>query len=99
MGSDMARTVDLIARSHVPAIYQNRAYVDRGGLMSYGVNGEAIWRRAAGYVDKILRGTRPGDLPVEQTSTFELVINRKTAANLGLLIPPEVATQVTDWMH
>jgi putative ABC transport system substrate-binding protein len=78
---------DLAAKYRLPAIYSFRLFVDVGGLMSYGPNLPDLWRRAAIYADRILRGTRPGDLPVEQPTKFELVINMKTAKALGLTIP------------
>jgi putative tryptophan/tyrosine transport system substrate-binding protein len=81
-----SRIPDLAAKHHLPAIYQWRVFVDAGGLMSYGANLADLWRRAATYIDKILRGAQPADLPVEQPSTFELVINMKTAKALGLTI-------------
>jgi putative ABC transport system substrate-binding protein len=80
-----------MAGSRLPAIYPARAYVEAGGLMSYGPDVPALWKRSALYVDKILKGARPGDLPVEQPATFELAINKKTARALGLTIPPALA--------
>ncbi len=81
------RVAELAARSRLPAIYELRQYVDAGGLISYGANINQIWRQAAGFVDKILKGAKPGDLPIEQPTKFELVINLKTAKALGLSIP------------
>jgi len=88
--SERRRLVDLAAKHRLPAVYTNRAYVDAGGLMAYGSNFADEFRRAATYVDKILKGAKPGDLPVEQPTKFELVINLKTAKALGLTIPPSV---------
>jgi putative ABC transport system substrate-binding protein len=82
-----ARIVELAAKSRLPAIYGFREFADAGGLMAYGSNVPALYRRAATYVDKILKGASPGDLPVEQATQFELVINMKTAKALGLTIP------------
>jgi len=83
-----ARLVDAVAASRLPAMYAARLYVETGGLMSYGPNLPDQWKRAAAYVDKILKGAKPGDLPVEQPTTFELVINSRTAKAIGLTIPP-----------
>jgi putative ABC transport system substrate-binding protein len=87
------RLVDLAAKSRLPTVYGLREYVDGGGLMAYGANGADLFRRAATYVDKILKGAKPGDLPVEQPTKFELVINLKTAKALGLTIPQTVLLQ------
>jgi putative ABC transport system substrate-binding protein len=84
------RIADLAARNRLPAIYPREAIVDGGGLMSYGVDRVHALKRAAVYVDKILKGTKPADLPVQQPTEFELVINLKTAKALGLTIPPIV---------
>ena len=84
------RIVDFAAKSRLPAMYGDREFVDAGGLMSYGVNIAELWGRAAVYVDKILKGTKPADLPVEQPTKFEFVINLKAAKQIGLTIPPNV---------
>jgi ABC-type uncharacterized transport system substrate-binding protein len=82
--------VRLAAKHHMPTMYEHRAFPQVGGLMSYGPDIHEVFRRVAGYVDKILKGARPGDLPVEQPTKFELVINLKTAKVLGLTIPPSL---------
>jgi len=85
---ERTRLATLAAQSHIPAMYGHRGYVDAGGLLSYGPNFTALFRRAATFVEKILKGAKPGDLPVEQPTTFALVINLKTAKALGLTMPP-----------
>ena len=99
VGSRIAEIIDFAARRRLPAIYPARWVVDLGGLMSYGSKYTEVFRRAAFYVDRLLRGAKPVDLPVEQPTKFELVINLKTAKALGLTIPPSLllrADQVID---
>ena len=84
------QTLNLAVKSRLPVIYRGRAFADAGGLMAYGVNITDLDRRAATYVDKILKGAKPADLPVEQPTKFELIINLKAAKQIGLTIPPNV---------
>ena len=84
------RIADLAIKNRLPTLYQGSAWVEAGGLMSYSANDLELFRRAATYVDKILKGTKPADLPVEQPTKFEFVINLKTAKALNLTIPPLV---------
>jgi putative ABC transport system substrate-binding protein len=88
--AERTRIAELAAQSRVPAISSLREFAEAGGLMAYGINLGENFRRAATYVDKILKGTKPADLPVEQPSKFELIINLKTAKALGLTIPPSL---------
>jgi ABC-type uncharacterized transport system substrate-binding protein len=74
----------------LPAVYHQKAFVDEGGLMSYGVDFHDLFRRAAHYVDKILKGTKPADLPVQQATKFEFIVNLKAAKQIGLTIPVRV---------
>ena len=86
--NERRRLVDLAAKNRLPVVYAQREFVDAGGLMAYGPNVADLFRRAAAYVDKILKGAKPGDLPVEQPTKFDFVINLRTARSLGLTIPP-----------
>jgi putative ABC transport system substrate-binding protein len=85
---------DFALKNRLPSIYEERLFVEAGGLMSYAPSFIDLFRRAATYVDKILKGAKPADLPVEQPTKFELIINVKTAKLLGLTIPPSVLIQV-----
>jgi putative tryptophan/tyrosine transport system substrate-binding protein len=87
---------EFAAKKRLPAIYRLREFVDAGGLISYGANLADQFRRAAGYVDKFLKGAKPADLPVEQPSKFELVINMKTAKALGLTVPPTLLARADE---
>src|SRR5215813_10437962 len=87
LGSQRAQIAELAVKKRLPVVYHQTDFVEGGGLMSYGVNVPDLSRRAATYVDKILKGAKPGDIPVEQPTKFELVINLKTAKALGLTIP------------
>jgi putative tryptophan/tyrosine transport system substrate-binding protein len=90
VSSHRPQIADLAIKSRLPVTYPRSEYVEDGGLMSYGVSFTDLNRRAATYVDKILKGAKPGDLPVEQPTKFELIINLKTAKQIGLTIPPSV---------
>jgi putative ABC transport system substrate-binding protein len=90
------RLVDLTTKARLPTMFLQREYVEAGGLMSYWPNLRDMYRRAAAYVDKILRGAKPADIPVEQPTRFELVINLKTAKSLGLTIPPTLLARADE---
>jgi putative ABC transport system substrate-binding protein len=88
--AERGRIVELAARHRLPAVYEQRLFTDVGGLLSYGPGRLDRFQRAAAYVDRVLRDAKPADLPVERPTTFELVINLKTAKALGLTIPPSL---------
>jgi putative ABC transport system substrate-binding protein len=90
------RLAELALKHRLPTVYDAREYVEAGGLVAYGPNRQALFRRAAGYVDKILKGAKPADLPVEQPTKFELIINMRTAKALGLAIPPAVLARADE---
>jgi ABC-type uncharacterized transport system substrate-binding protein len=90
LSAQRRRAADLAVKNRLPAIYERLEYVKDGGLMSYGVSSTDLFRRAATYVDKILKGAKPADLPVEQPTKFEFIINLKAAKQIGLTIPPNV---------
>ena len=93
------RIAELLAEVKVPAIYGFREHVEVGGLMSYGINQPESFHRSAIFVDKILKGTSPSDLPVEQPTKIELVINLKTAKALGLEVPPSLLARADEVME
>jgi putative ABC transport system substrate-binding protein len=90
VGAHRTKVAELAVKNQVPTIYHSPVYVEAGGLMSYGVRFVDLDRRAATYVDKILKGAKPADLPVEQPTKFEFIINLKAAKQIGLTIPPNV---------
>jgi putative ABC transport system substrate-binding protein len=90
INSQRGRLIDLAIKNRLPAIYYTAEIVEAGGLMAYGVNRNDLTRRAAAYVDKILKGAKPADLPVEQPTKFEFIVNLKAAKQIGLIIPPNV---------
>ena len=95
-GSQLAQLARLAVENRLPAIYLRDEFAEVGGLMSYGPSFSHNWRRAAYYVDRILKGTKPADLPVEQPMTFDFVVNMKTARELGITFPNEIMLQVTE---
>jgi putative ABC transport system substrate-binding protein len=96
MGSIYADIAEFASANRLPTISVFRRFVDAGGLMSYGPNLRELWRRATTYIDKILRGAKPADLPIEQPTKFELVVNLKTAKALGLTIPPLILSRADE---
>jgi putative ABC transport system substrate-binding protein len=88
--------VDLAAELRLPVMYERREYVEQGGLVTYGPDASDIYRRAAGYVARILAGANPGDLPIEQPTKFELIINLRTAKTLGLDVPPTLLARADE---
>jgi putative tryptophan/tyrosine transport system substrate-binding protein len=88
--AERKRVVELAGKYRLPAIYFQKEFIDEGGLMSYGVDFDDLYRRAAGYVDKILKGAKPADLPVQQATKFEFIVNLRAAKQIGLTIPPRV---------
>jgi putative ABC transport system substrate-binding protein len=90
LNSQRTQVTDFAVKSRLPAVYGQREYVEAGGLVSYGTNDNDLYRRAATYVDKILKGVKPADLPVEQPIKFDFIINLKAAKQIGLTIPPNV---------
>jgi putative ABC transport system substrate-binding protein len=87
---DRHRIIEFATKNRLPLFGQNRTFTEDGALMSYSANQTHVWGRIASYVDRILRGATPADLPIEQTSLFELIINLKTAKALGLTVPPSL---------
>ena len=90
MVTHRAAIISAAARNNVPAVYALSEFARDGGLLSYGFDSVGIWRRAASYVDRILRGEKPGDLPVQLPTKYEMVVNLKTAKAIGLAIPPSI---------
>ena len=95
-GEHYKELVDLTVKARLPTMLEDKVQVEMGGLMSYGTGFDDMYRRAAAYVDKILKGAKPADLPVEQPTKFELAINLKTAKALGLTIPPSILARADE---
>jgi putative ABC transport system substrate-binding protein len=96
LGSEARTIAERASKLKIPALFEDRYFVEMGGLMSYGPNFRKMHRRAADYVDKILKGAKPGDLPIEQPTSFELVINKRAAKALGMTIPTKVLLQADE---
>jgi putative ABC transport system substrate-binding protein len=90
MFRDPKRIAEFAINNRLPSMHELSIYIEAGGLISYAASDIDVWRRAATYVDKILKGSKPGDLPIEQPIKFEMVINLKTARQIGVTIPPNV---------
>ena len=96
VGANHALIIGLAAQYRLPAVYPFRGFTAEGGLISYGIIGQEHWRQGALYVDRVLRGAKPADLPVQQASKFELVINLKTAKTLGLTVPQSLLARADE---
>ena len=90
VNTQQRQVLDFAAKNRLPAIYPGSEFVEAGGLMSYAPNYTDLFRRAADFVDKILKGTKPGDIPVEQPTKFEFIVNLKSAKQIGVTVPPNV---------
>jgi putative ABC transport system substrate-binding protein len=90
--------VALVDQLQLPAFYSDRAFVESGGLMAYAADPVGVWRRAGDFVDNILRGAKPAELPVELPTTFHFSVNQQAARAIGLMLPSDVAAQVTEWI-
>ena len=99
LAADVGTIISSTARHNVPAIYEGALFAKRGGLISYGASFTDMFRRVAGYLDRILRGEKPADLPVQTPIKFEMAINLKTAKALGLTVPPELLATADEVME